>query len=338
MLCNCVGVGTGMHEKRERELCFLKNGARLLQDAISNCEGKIKPLQFFSAKEISKATNNYDKRHILGSKKNIFATYKGTHEGRTIVVRKPSGKREHDVDYVFNEIVMVSQINHRNVVRILGGCFETVTPMPVFEFVNNGSLYDHIHEKDLSSRISWENRLRILTEVADAAAYLHTGTSKPIVHRDIKSSNILLDEHYSAKVIDFELSITIPLGETHVKSTVVGTLGSIDPDYSSTGQVTEKCDVYSFGVLLLELLTGKKTYEWSETGEDGGFVLVDYVISSMKENQLHLIFEPCILKERNMEQLMACAELAMKCIQWKPDERPTMKEAAQELRQIKRIL
>lgn len=94
----------------------------------------------------------------------------------------------------------------------------------------------------------------------------------------------------------------------------------------------------ALGVLLLELLTGKKTYEWSETGEDGGFVLVDYAISSMKENQLHLIFEPCILKERNMEQLMACAELAMKCIQWKPDERPTMKEAAQELRQIKRIL
>ncbi|RWR81460.1 putative wall-associated receptor kinase-like protein 16 [Cinnamomum micranthum f. kanehirae] len=226
---------------------------------------------------------------------------------------------------------MLSQINHRNVLRILGGCFETATPMPVFEFVCNESLYHLIHEKDLSSRISWDNRPRIATEVADALAYLHTGTSKPIVHQDIKSAKNLLDEHCTANVIGFEQSILIPLGKS--------TVGSVDPYYHSTGQVTEKCDVCSYGVLLLEILTGRKTFEWSETGEGAGFVLVDFAISSMKGNRLHLIFEPCKLKERNREQLMACAELAMKCIiKWKPDERPTMTEAAQELRQIKDIL
>ncbi|XXG44572.1 hypothetical protein AAC387_Pa01g4336 [Persea americana] len=287
-----------------------ENGARLLQELISSCDGEAKQLQFFSAKELSKATDNFNKRHFLGSRKN-HTTYKGSHEGHTIAIRRS---------------------------HCLSGCFETATPIPVFEFICNGSLYHHLHEKYLSSRISWENRLRIATEVADAIAYLHTGTIKPIVHRDIKSSNILLDEHYTAKVIDFELSIVIPLGETHVKSSVVGTLGSIDPDYSSTGLLTNKCDIYSFGVLLLELLTGKRTFEWNETEGGAGFLLVDFAISSMNENRLHLIFEPCILKDSNMEQLMACAELAMKCIRWKPDERPTMKEAAQELRQIKEFL
>ncbi|XXG44571.1 hypothetical protein AAC387_Pa01g4335 [Persea americana] len=327
--------GNGRHEKRERERWYLKNGARLLQELIANCEGEAKQLQFFFLEELSKATNNFDKRHILCARKNQ-TTYEGSNEGRKIAIRQSDIHSEHTIDCVFNEIVMLSQINHRNVLRILGGCFETETPMPVFEFIRNESLYHHLHEKYHSSRMSWENRLRIATEVADAIAYLHTGATKPTVHQDIKSSNILLDEHYTAKVIDFELSIAIPLGETYVKSSVVGTVGSIDPHYSSTGRLTEKCDVYSFGVLLLELLTGKKTVERRDTGEDGGFLLVDFVISSIKENQLHLIFESSILKDSNMEQLMACAELAMKCIRWKPDERPTMKEVAQELRQIKK--
>ncbi|RWR93701.1 wall-associated receptor kinase 2-like protein [Cinnamomum micranthum f. kanehirae] len=293
MACGCnFSCVICLREKREREQWFLKNGARLLQEQISNCDGKVKPLQFFSLKELSKATNNFDKRLIVGSKY-TWATYKGSYEGRTIAVRRSSCCREYNIDFVFNEIVMLSQLNHRNVIRILGGCFETATPMPVFEFICNGSLYQYIHEKDLLSRVSWEDRLRIATGVADALAYLHT------------------------------------------ESIVVGTYGSVDPDYCSTGQVTEKCDVYSYGVLLLELLTGKKAVEQRDTGEHGGFLLVDFAISSEKENQLHLIFESSILKDSNMEQLMACAELAIKCIRWKPNERPTMKEVAQELRQIK---
>ncbi|XP_058096311.1 wall-associated receptor kinase-like 1 [Magnolia sinica] len=163
--------------------------------------------------------------------------------------------------------------------------------------------------------LSWEDCLRIASEVADALTYLHKATPRPIIHRDIKPSSILLDEHFSAKVAELGLAVSIPLGETRLE------LEKIEGTYGS-------------GELLLDLLTGKKAYDWKRTG-DRGAAFSDLVISSMKEEWLGLDSEASIESDKKMEQLIAWVELALSCVKPKGEERPTMKEVAQELRRIK---
>ncbi|XP_058096309.1 wall-associated receptor kinase-like 1 [Magnolia sinica] len=326
--------GGAFPKKTDTERRFLDNGARLLQDLISSCDGKVNLFRIFSEEELRKATDHYDERRILG-KKGTFTYYKGTYEDRTIVVRTISSDsaNEDDMNFVFNEIVMLSQISHRNVVKLLGCCLETEVPMRVYEFVPNGSLYQHIHETDLSGRISWENRLRIVTEVADALTYLHASSPKPIIHMHIKPSNILLDGNYTAKLTNFRISVSISPDERNVESAIKGTVGYIDPEYASTGLFTEKSDVFGFGLLLLELLTGEKTLD--QTREE--LWLGNLVMSSMIKNQLSSIVDVGIMEEGKMEQFTASAELALRCIHEKGEERPTMKEVVQELKSIQRF-
>ncbi|KAF8391931.1 hypothetical protein HHK36_022271 [Tetracentron sinense] len=222
--------------------------------------------------------------------------------------------------------------------------------------VRSGCLSDHIYEDELSTSkkkqlLSWESKLRIATEIADAVAYLHKGTSKIIIHRYINSRTIFLDQHYVAnsvaKLFDLGFSVSIPLGETHVESDVVlGTFGFIAPESYSTGRFTEKSDVYNFGMVLIEILIGKRVFVILE--EVCGVPVLDQVNSIFRwendfshlvhdnEKDFRLYLKANIVKG-NKEQLMACTELAIKCIKVNPEERPSMMEAAKELRRIRRF-
>ncbi|XP_058096475.1 wall-associated receptor kinase-like 1 [Magnolia sinica] len=217
-------------------------------------------------------------------------------------------------------MAVLSQMKHRNVVKLLGCCLETKIPMLVYEFASNGTLSDHI--KDLS----WEDRLRIAAQVADALIYMHTATSTPIVHRDIKPSTILLDDNYSPKVFELGLCVTIPVGETHVETRVVGTVYYVAPDQVSRGRVTEKCDVYSFGQPLLDLLTQTSPHERSKAIMDkGGDLAIPSIEGKMDAGNR---------SQGKTEQLLAFAVLASRCLEREGEERPTMKDVVQELRRI----
>ena len=224
---------------------------------------------------------------------------------------------------------MLYQINHRNVVNLLGCCLETPVPLLVYEYVTNGTLFDHIHNVAAASFLPWEARLRIAIETAEALSYLHSAASFPIIHRDIKLANILLDENYTTKVSDFGASRLIPSDQAQITTIVQGTFGYLDPEYMHTGQLTEKSDVYSFGIVLIELLTGQKVV-WFERSEEKK-VLAVYFVSMMKEEPLLEILDPRVLNDGNIKHLKEVAALAWRCVRVKGEERPTMKEIAHEL-------
>ncbi|XVF64452.1 hypothetical protein PTKIN_Ptkin09bG0170900 [Pterospermum kingtungense] len=312
-----------------REKYFQQNGGNLLQQHFSQREGGGEKVKVFAAEELEKATNNYHESRILGQG-GQGTVYKGILvDGRVVAIKKSRIGDLSQVEPFINEIAVLYEINHRNVVKLLGCCLETSVPLLVYEYVTNGTLFDHMHNVDDALFLPWETRLRIATETAEALSYLHSSVSITVIHRDIKLANILLDEHYTAKVSDFGASRLIPSDQAQVTTIVQGTFGYLDPEYMHTGQLTEKSDVYSFGVVLIELLTGQKVVSF-ERSEDKK-VLAMYFVSLMKEDRLLEILDPRLLNDGNIEHLKQVAALAWRCVRVKGEERPTMKEVAHEL-------
>lgn len=261
--------------------------------------------------------------------------YKGTlPDKRVVAIKKAINVDGEQVSQFINEIVILYKMNHRNVVQLLGCCLETEAPLLVYEFVPNGTLFDHIHHKDrASSPLSFDSRLRIAGESAGALAFLHSASSIPIIHRDVKSANILLDGNFVSKISDFGASRLVPLDVVQVTTLVQGTLGYLDPEYFHTGQLSEKSDVYSFGVVLVELLTGAEPICSARDQEER--MLSIYFISALKENRLFQVLADQVVKEGDLDRLMAVAELARRCLKVKGEDRPTMREVAAELDRLR---
>ncbi|KAF8404090.1 hypothetical protein HHK36_008970 [Tetracentron sinense] len=301
----------------------------LMYQQMSYDESSVEKTKIFTAKELKKATDNYNENRILGQGGH-GTVYKGMlMDGRIVAVKKSKIVDEGQIEQFINEVVILSQINHRNVVKLYGCCLETEVPLLVYEFISNGTLFDHIHDQSEEFPVSWNDRLRIATEVAGAVAYLHSAASIPIYHRDIKSANILLDEKHRAKVADFGTSRSIPIDETHLTTLVQGTFGYLDPEYFQSSQFTEKSDVYSFGVVLVELLTGQKPFSSIRSQEERS--LAAHFISSINGNHLLDILDARVVTEYGKEELIAVANLAKRCLNLNGKNRPTMKEVTMEL-------
>uniref|UniRef100_A0A0R0GDX2 Protein kinase domain-containing protein n=1 Tax=Glycine max TaxID=3847 RepID=A0A0R0GDX2_SOYBN len=330
-------VGTAMpyliYQKRKlvklKEKFFQQNGGLILLQKLSTSEKSSRFMQIFTEEELKKATRDFDESSIVG--KGGFGTvFKGfLEDNRTVAIKKSKIVDDNQKEQFINEVIVLSQINHRNVVRLLGCCLETKVPLLVYEFVNNGTLFDLIHTERTVNGATWKTRVRIAAEAAGALSYLHSEASIPIIHRDVKTANILLDNTYTAKVSDFGASILIPLDQTALSTFVQGTFGYLDPEYVQTGQLTEKSDVYSFGAVLIELLTGEKPYSFGKPGEKKN--LANHFLSSLKEDRLVDVLQVGILNEENEKEIKKVAFLAAKCLRLKGEERPSMKEVAIEL-------
>ncbi|KAK0583418.1 hypothetical protein LWI29_036765 [Acer saccharum] len=311
---------------------FKRNGGLLLQQQLTSSDGNVDRSKLFNSKELDKATDHFNVDRILGQG-GQGTVYKGMlTDGKIIAVKKSEVIDEGKIEEFINEVAILSQINHRNVVKLLGCCLETEIPLLVYEFVPNGTLFQYLHYQTEEFPLTWEKRIQIATEVAGALWYLHSAASLPIYHRDIKSANILLDEKYRAKVADFGTSKSISIDQTHVTTKVHGTFGYLDPEYFQSSQFTDKSDVYSFGVVLVELLTGEKAI--SSIRSEDNRSLATYFIVSMVENNLFDILDPEVIKVRKKEEIVTVANLAKRCLNLNGKRRPTMKEVAMVLEGI----
>ncbi|KAH1114975.1 hypothetical protein J1N35_008353 [Gossypium stocksii] len=337
LLCS-LWVYLGLRQRklnRLKQQNFKQNGGVLWREQLSKREEYGEIAKIFTLEELKKATNNYHESRILG-RGGQGTVYKGLlPDGRSVAIKRSLIGNQSQVQPFVNEVIVLSQINHRNVVKLLGCCLETQVPLLVYEHVRNGTLFDYLHNATHTSIISWEARLKIAIEAAEALSYLHSAASPPIIHRDVKLTNILLDENYNAKVSDFGASRLVPSNKEQVTTLVQGTLGYLDPEYFHSSQLTEKSDVYSFGVVLIELLTGLKAISFERPEHERNLSL--YFVSVMKKGRLLDIVDGRVLNDKNIEQLKEVATLAGRCVRLKGEERPTMKEVVSELQGLRAI-
>ncbi|KAJ4813304.1 Wall-associated kinase family protein [Rhynchospora pubera] len=288
-------------------------------------------MKIFGIADLEKATNKFDQARILGCGGH-GTVYKGIlSDLRVVAIKRSNTIIESEIDQFINEIVILSQVNHRNVVKLLGCCLETEVPLLVYEFISNGTLSDHLDVQGRNS-LPWKDRIRIALETARAISYLHSAASMSVFHRDLKCTNILLDDCLTAKLSDFGASKSVKIDQTGLTTAIQGTYGYLDPEYYYTGRLTEKSDVYSFGVILAELLTRKKAYSSSTPSENGN--LIAQFLTVVAENRLFDIIDSQILEEGPVEQLEEVALLIERCLRMKGEERPGMKEVEVRLELI----
>ncbi|XP_031404496.1 wall-associated receptor kinase 3-like [Punica granatum] len=334
----CASMVKRKREAKMRKMYFKRNGGLLLEQQITSQEDAVVKTQMFAFEELQRATDDFNQGRMCG-KGGFGSVYKGMlSDGRIVAIKRSHMMHEKQVTNFINEVVILSRINHRNIVKLLGCCLETEVPLLVYEFIGNGTLSHHIHygERGMPS-LSWEVRVRVAAEIAGALAYLHSAASTPIFHRDIKSSNILLDHNYNAKIADFGISRSIPMEKTHLTTALQGTFGYLDPQYFRSNQLTDKSDVYSFGVVLVELLTGERAGSKTKAEVEEKSLVLNFV-TAMKEDRLFDIVDDQVRHEGRRDEIVDFAQLAKRCLKLKGGKRPTMKEVATELERIFRQL
>ncbi|CAK9276977.1 unnamed protein product [Sphagnum jensenii] len=311
--------------RRKEQKAFIKHTTDLLEGSMNSDGG----LVWFTMDDIKAATHNFSRGAIIGSG-GFGNVYKGVlKSGSEIAVKcfkncSPAG----DAEFV-HEVEMISSVRHRNLVALKGCCVgsggvvEGHQRIIILDFMRNGSLKDYLFNPNKPS-LDWPTRKQIAIGMARGIAYLHYGAQPAIIHRDIKASNILLDEKFEAHVADFGLAKFTPEGQTHITTRVAGTFGYVSPEYALYGQVTEKSDVYSFGVVLLELISARAAVNSTLVGMT---LITDWAWALVKSGNWTQILDERMENKGSGEDIERLISIALLCAHPHVAYRPTMSDA-----------
>ncbi|WCJ39655.1 Leucine-rich repeat protein kinase family protein [Euphorbia peplus] len=287
----------------------------------------------FSYHEILRITNNFAK--VLG--KGGFGTvYHGKlNDGTEVAVKILSQSSAQGYKEFHAEVKLLLKVHHRNLTMLLGYCNEGTKMGLIYEYMANGTLDDHLSDSN-SNILSWDVRLQIAVDAAQGLEYLHNGCKPQMVHRDVKTTNILLNDKFQAKLADFGLSRMFPVdGGTHVSTVVAGTPGYLDPEYYVTNRLSEKSDVYSYGVVLLEIITGRSVIIKTDSGDER--IHISQFVNDMVENgDIESILDPRVVAGKvnvDVNSVWKVVELAMACLSKSAGQRPTMNQLVTQLNQ-----
>ncbi|KAL9254930.1 LRR receptor-like serine/threonine-protein kinase ERL1-like protein [Drosera capensis] len=282
-------------------------------------------LAIHTYEDIMRVTENFNEKYIIGYGASSTVYKCALKNSLPAAIKRLCTQFQHNLQEFETELATIGSIRHRNLVSLHGYSLSPCGNLLFYDYMENGSLWDLLHGPSKKMKLDWETRLKIAIGAAQGLAYLHHDCNPRIIHRDVKSSNILLDENFEAHLSDFGIAKCIPSAKKHSSTYVVGTIGYIDPEYARTSRLTEKSDVYSFGIVLLELLTGKKAV-------DNDLNLHQLILSKTDDNTVMEAVDPevsitCV----NTSHVKLTFQLALLCTKLHPSDRPTMKEVARIL-------
>ncbi|KAK7259024.1 hypothetical protein RIF29_24618 [Crotalaria pallida] len=285
---------------------------------------------WFTLRDLELATSRFSKDNVIGEG-GYGVVYRGQLINGTHVAVKKILNNVGQAEKEFRvEVEAIGHVRHKNLVRLLGYCIEGTHRMLVYEYVNNGNLEQWLHgAMRHHGYLTWEARIKILLGTAKALAYLHEAIEPKVVHRDIKSSNILIDSDFNAKVSDFGLAKLLGAGKSHVTTRVMGTFGYVAPEYANTGLLNEKSDVYSFGVLLLEGITGRDPVDYGRPAPEVN--LVDWLKMMVGNRRSEEVLDPNIEVKPSTRALKRALLTALRCVDPDSEKRPKMSQVVRML-------
>ncbi|OWM63249.1 hypothetical protein CDL15_Pgr010649 [Punica granatum] len=285
---------------------------------------------WFTLRDLEIATNRFSKENVIGEG-GYGVVYRGELINGTPVAVKKLLNNLGQAEKEFRvEVEAIGHVRHKNLVRLLGYCIEGTHRMLVYEYVNNGNLEQWLHGAMRQyGHLTWEARMKVLLGTAKALAYLHEAIEPKVVHRDIKSSNILIDDEFSAKISDFGLAKLLGAGKSHITTRVMGTFGYVAPEYANSGLLNEKSDVYSFGVVLLEAITGRDPVDYGRPAPEVN--LVDWLKMMVGSRRSEEVVDPNIEKRPSTSALKRALLTALRCVDPDSEKRPKMGQVVRML-------
>ncbi|XP_041014005.1 LEAF RUST 10 DISEASE-RESISTANCE LOCUS RECEPTOR-LIKE PROTEIN KINASE-like 1.2 [Juglans microcarpa x Juglans regia] len=324
------------YKKKNASTNFLARNSYAVQSSRSDVEGGSVyfGVHIFPFNELQEATNNFDDEKELGDGGFGTVYYGKLHDGREVAVKRLYERNCRQVQQFINEVEILTRMRHKNLVSLYGCTSRRSRELLlVYEYIPNGTVADHIHgERATAGSLPWPTRMSIAIETASALAYLH---ASEIIHRDVKTNNILLDNNFCVKVADFGLSRLFPDDVTHVSTGPQGTPGYVDPEYHQCYQLTKKSDVYSFGVVLIELISSLPAVDVTRHRHE--INLANLAVNKIEQRALHELIDPHLGFQSDDEvkrMTISVASLAFQCIQEGKELRPSMEEVLEALKGI----